>query len=363
MIYRSSWLPGSYFLSGKEIFIVIFSAILLLLLNFDFDNFFNYQIFKKNAIRSYSFIVCVVITISVLVYNFQEVSKSKNLFRIIAYLATIYIYLYLFPKFLTSNKLYFNKFISFLSYFGLITALFGFLTINSHPVGKFQGMLVSFITHPNNTSIIFTFTIPATIYLYYSSKDKLTKVQLWYYLISILIQIFAQLFTFTRAGMIATFAGILIFLIFKYKSKIFWFSPLIIPFPFFVSGFFSAKGTGSFFSRLFLLVPAYFMITDNKIRFLWGYGITDAFVQYRYNTIIYNITEDNIDDPHNTYVSLMIMLGFIGTITILGLVIYTLFMIKRTYSKTNLDKAKYFLIFSCLLPYLNLNSNLPPNKS
>lgn len=346
MIYRSSWFPGAAMLSGKEIFVVIFAAVFLLVLNFDFERFFNYQLFNKNVLRTLMIFVAIAAIISILFYNVQEITKFKNLFRILAYLSTAFIFLFVFPKFLSVNRIYINKFLFFLASFGLITALFGFITINSHPVGKYQGMLVSYITHPNNTSIIFTFTIPATIYLYYSTKSTVTDFQSKTYLVSIIIQIFAQLFTFTRAGMIATFVGILVFMIFKYKYKLLWFLPIMVPFPFLVSGFFSAKGTGSFFSRLFLLVPAYFMITEDKMRFLWGYGLTDAFVQYRQNTVLYNITESNIDDPHNSYVSLMIMLGFIGTITILGLLGLMIFKIKRLHSKTKNEKAKYFCIFS-----------------
>jgi hypothetical protein len=346
MVYRSSWLPGASFLLGNSLYLIIVSGLFLFVFNFDFNKFLGYRLFRKNPYRTYSIFIIFAVIVSIFLYNIQEVTKFNSLIRLLAYLSTFYIYLILFPKIITSDKNYLRKFISFISNFGFVCALFGFLTLNSHPVGKFQGMLVSFITHPNNTSIIFTFTIPATLYLYFVLNKDNFSLRKYYLIFSVIIQIFAQLFTLTRAGMIATFIGLLIFLIFKYRFKVLWLSPLILPIPFFASGFFYAKGAGSFFSRLFLLIPAYYMITENKIRFLWGYGITDAFLKYRNSLLIYNITEENIDDPHNTYISLLIMFGAVITVLLISFMIYFLYKIYREYSVSSTINSKFFYIFS-----------------
>jgi hypothetical protein len=250
------------------------------------------------------------------------------------------------PNFILSNIKYLKKLIKIVSVFGFIAAIFGFLTINNHPIGKYQGILVSFITHPNNTSIIFTISIPASIFIYYLEKDNNSVLKNVFYMFSILSQFIAQLFTYTRAGIIASLIGILIFFIFYYRSKIIWIFPVSIPIFFILYSFLIAKDVASFFSRLYLLIPAYFMITENNIRLLWGYGLTNAFIEYKKSKIIYTVLEENIDDPHNTYVSLILMFGLIVTILMLLVLIIILFRVLATYFKSYDKCIKLFTLYS-----------------
>ena len=88
------------------------------------------------------------------------------------------------------------------------------------------------------------------------------------------------------------------------------------------------------------------MITENKSRFLWGYGISDAFSHYKYNLMLFNFTEENIDDPHNTYVSLLLMFGFITTLFIVLFIISVLFFILKQIFKEEDKFVRYYFIFS-----------------
>ena len=247
MVYRSSWFPGASVLFGKEVYLITFAFILIFTLNFNFENFLKYVFLKQYYLRTSLIIIIAMILFSTLFYNFQELSQSKYFYRFTAYLATLYIYLYIFPKYLVSSKINLTKFIYFVSLFGIVLAIFGFITINSHSIGKFSGMLVSFITHPNNTSIIFTLSVPATMFLYFKSSEESTSAKKYFYLLSIIIQLAAQLFTYTRAGIIATFIGVIIFLILKYKGKILWYLPIALPLIHYISRIFQCKGYGIFF--------------------------------------------------------------------------------------------------------------------
>jgi len=150
-----------------------------------------------------------------------------------------------------------------------------------------------------------------TLYIIYWKWKEMTVFQRTFYVTSLLVQLVSQLFTFTRAGMIATAAGLLIFLFLIYRSKIILILPVFLGvIPIFVLSFFQAKGFGSFISRLYLLVPAYEMITESREKMLWGYGITNAFKEYGKRV---SLIEEYIKDPHNTYVTLLLMFGLVFT--------------------------------------------------
>jgi O-antigen ligase len=118
--------------------------------------------------------------------------------------------------------------------------------------------------------------------------------------------------------MIATAIGLMIFFLLYYRAKFVLLIPIftIIILVFGVS-FFQAKGYWSFLSRFYLLLPAFQMITFNRNRLFWGYGISNALVEYKKNLVVFSPEDFTVNDPHNTYVTLILMLGVVLTVILL----------------------------------------------
>lgn len=113
----------------------------------------------------------------------------------------------------------------------------------------------------------------------------------------------------------------------------------------------SIKGIDSPVSRFYLLLPAFNMIFSNKTHLLWGYGVSNGLIEYRKRLDEFNPNEFRINDPHNSYVTLLIMLGAIITLIVL-LFVFILIVkgIRRTLSNTfsNHTLVYIFLISSTL---------------
>ena len=218
---------------------------------------------------------------------------------------------------------YLSKFFSIISGFGFFFSLFGLIMYfaNFHPIPDYAFGMISLINHPNNTSMVITMTLFPTIYITIINWNRFTTYKKFYYLFSILVQLIGQLLTYTRAGMIATSIGLILFFILYFRGK----SLLIIPFvlvviPIFGAAFFQAKGFASFISRFYLLLPAYTMLMRTRDSLLWGYGLNNGIVEYKKTLVQFLPNEYLINDPHNTYVTMMIMFGLIFTVTLLIMV-------------------------------------------
>jgi len=331
---------------GKETYIILFLGFIVFLICFDFNELLNLKFFKLPISKLILSTLFFLLLFSILVYNNQELTHQRNLLRLICYFIYFQLFFIFIPRFFVNNPAFFEKFIKFIANLGFWSALFGFFTMFNHPYQEYNGMLLTFIIHPNNASIIFTITAITTLYFYYWKKDTFTLFQKYFYLFSITLQYFAQLFTYTRAGLIACAVGVTLFLILYYRGKFIIIIPVISTIvPYFLAGFFTAKGFNSFSSRFVLLIPAYYMIIESKTSMLWGYGVTEAFVKYKEYEVIYNVLETNINDPHNTYVSLTIMLGLVFTIMLIVSVIFLFIKSIIKILKLKSQKEKLFYIF------------------
>ena len=321
LIYRNSWLPGSRLIMGPiEIAIIDFLFFFSLILYFNLNKVMNTGI----KIRNFDYLLLISIGIltlySTIVYNIQELTNLYFLLRFVGYFAVLSQFFFFLPSFFSNYPNYFIKYLKFISYFGFYSALIGIIMyyLNIFPYSKFSYMLISILTHPNNASVIFTLSIITTVYLYYYEKPKVSRIKEYFYIFSIFLQIFSQLLTLTRAGMIGTFLGLAIFGIVVLKKKALFIYPIFsILIPFFVWGFVESKGFSSFVSRFYLLVPAYHMLIDSTKSMLWGYGFTNSLAVYQKYRIEYNVLEENIEDPHNAVVMLMLMVGVVIALLII----------------------------------------------
>ncbi|MCX7878864.1 MAG: O-antigen ligase family protein [Ignavibacteria bacterium] len=219
----------------------------------------------------------------------------------------------------------FESFIKALIYSGSLFAIVGLLMFYGgfHPLPVYDYALISVINHPNNTSIIFTICfLPNLFYIYWKYREfsLFEKVM---YISLFVIQLAAQLLTLTRAGMLATLAGLLLFFGFIYRRKAIFLLPIIIISSLtFGVAFFEAKGFASFVSRFYLLIPAFNMIFKDTKSTLWGYGLNNSLKEYKKELVNFSPSEFMINDPHNSYVTLALMFGLLITFIILFFIGY-----------------------------------------
>lgn len=355
MIYSKSWLPGMSLVGNREEFYAIGFCLFILLLGINFRSFLKANISIPDLSTFLIALLLLAFLISTFVYNGSELTSFRSLSVMFSYSLIICVFYFLLPPFFFQNNRLWLFFMKSISIFGFMFAVLGafILVFNLAPVGKWGFAMVSIIGHPNNTSIVFTISFMPTLYIIYWKWKEMTVFQRTFYIASLLVQLVSQLFTFTRAGMIATAAGLLIFLFLIYRSKIILILPVFLGvIPIFVLSFFQAKGFGSFISRLYLLVPAYEMITESREKMLWGYGITNAFKEYGKRV---SLIEEYIKDPHNTYVTLLLMFGLIFTAVLLVFVFNLLLktLLKAIKKKQVLEiRLLYIFLFSSAVSIL-----------
>lgn len=351
-LYRDSWLPGGGYLIGKEVYLITLMGFLLILYISDINNIFNFTPIRYLRVNKYQFLLIFLLMVSTFMYNIQEITNRNYLMRFFSFGVFIFIYFLLIPNFFYLNPGYFDKFLRLITYLGLLSAIFGFivLVLGINPKKEFSDQLTSYIVHPNNSSIIFTISCITTIYYYHRKKSVHSFRENIFYLTSFFIQIIAQLYTYTRAGYLGTSIGLLIYFSFYYRKKFLFILPMvIISIPFFLRGFVSSKGFESFLSRFLLLIPAYFTITKNEQTLLWGNGTSDALKQFQ-NNLMYNLPQEGVLDPHNSYVTLIMMFGILFSFVLFVLIIKQIFKgIKRILSSEDTKERLIFIYITSFI--------------
>lgn len=345
-MYSKTWLPGNLtIMGGKEPFFIFGMGLIVVLMYLNINEFLNLRIRFKAFETKIILMLLSFIAISILFYNIQEVTKAMNIAFLVSYALLITVFFYLFPRFLFLNPEYFEKFMYIVAHFGFVFAIFGifFYFSGITPIPKYSFGIVSFINHPNNTSIVFTTCLLPTIFIIYWKWNTLSVISKIYYILSVIAQLVAQLFTFTRAGLIACAVGMMIFFILYYRGKFLFILPFfVVSVPVFGAAFFQAKGFASFISRFYLLIPAYEMISQSTGRALWGYGVTNAMIEYKKKLTGMLPSEATINDPHNTYVTLILMTGIIFTFTLL---FFTALLIYKATRKVFSSKNRFEVLF------------------
>ncbi|MBZ0204302.1 MAG: O-antigen ligase family protein [Ignavibacteria bacterium] len=254
------------------------------------------------------------------------------------------------------NLGYFDKLVYFFSISSFIISLIGLLMFFSgfFPMLTFQGLLISVTNHPNYIPPLVVIGVLSTLYIYYTKSEFNSLFSKVFLIVSSITQGFALLLSFSRTGMIALAAGLLIFLAFVYRKKMLLMLPIVVfAVPFFLVGFVKAKGFVSFISRFYLLIPAYYMLISDKTKLLWGYGVTDAtktYVQYKFE---YGAFED-VNNPHNSYISYIMMYGLIFSFLFIVFIFGLLYKGIKNAIHVNDSQSKLFygFIISVVISYL-----------
>lgn len=346
--YRNSWIPGGHTLVGNEIWLYFLVSSIYLILILDFEKLLNLKLNLFSVYNKYIFALFVLLVISTLFYNIQEFSTIRSLFRFINYILYFIIFFYFVPEFLNSNPQFFRKFVLIISQIGLFTAAFGLVLFFADiaPDPKFAGTLVSFIDQPNYVVFIMNLGIMATIYYFDWRKENLSLVKKVFFISSIFIQFAATLLTLSRGGYIGIGIGLVVYFMFKFRSKIILILPFLVTIAvIIIPPFFKAKGFGSFLSRLYLLVPAYYMITRDYGAMMWGYGITNSLEAFLKYNRIYNVSEFHLNNPHNAIVSMILMFGMAFTLLMIFFVSLLLKRVSVKAFKENDTKKSLFYAF------------------
>ncbi|HMQ98039.1 MAG TPA: hypothetical protein PKE39_03360 [Ignavibacteria bacterium] len=350
VIYRNSWLPGGIALQGKEIFVIVILIILAFVYQFDLNilnNFLNFNLLRFENV--FFLFIFFSYSISIFVYNRQEISTVFNVFYTSTFLGYTYLFFIKVPQILCKSKELMKSFFVFIFYLGSFITFFGLLIYFAgiSPIEKYEFAAYSIIVHPNFTANLYTSFIICSVFYYLYYRIEFSDFYKRIVLVSIILQIISQLFTFGRGGYVGTAVSLGILFAFFYRKKIILLFPVIISLSALIfPRFLSAKGTGSFLSRFMLLIPAYHMMNENRTVFLWGYGAFSNIEIFSKYMIIYNILEENISDPHNSYIRLILMFGIIFTAS---LIIYILYLLSRLFFRILKSTSENERLFNSFL--------------
>lgn len=349
VIYRNSLLPGGSLVLGKENILFLCIILLAILVSVDF-----YYLSKQNLlnITRFNFVIFVsflILGLSTVLYNLQEIKKLNYLIRYLTFISYFIIFFILLPRHLNIFKTRFITLVFCIGAFSFIISLYGLfaLTTGLNPQGAYHNYLHSILLHPNYAAPIFVFGAACTIYYYYNSRgEDFSLIKKVLILVAIFIQFLAILLTFSRNGIFAFSIFCIFFSLFVFRKKYIFFIPLFfISFPLFLLNFITAKGFGSLISRLYLLIPAYQMMIESKKRLIWGYGITDTFSVYSDYMILFNVIENDIQNPHNAFISAILMFGLIFVFVIAIFYLFLLYKGAKLSLKSRKSEEQLFYGF------------------
>lgn len=367
IIFRDSWLPGALFVRENELEILLTDIIGIVVLLFLFD--FK-KILFKNLIPStleglFLYFLILIFFISTLLFNSQELFKHSKFIILFSLIINILLYFTLLPQYLLGNREKLNILMEYCSIFSLIISVIGLLMlfVGITPIeSKFRPYLISIIIHPNYVPPLLILGIFSSLFIYEQKKTKVAPIIKYFYFLSIVVQCFALLLTYSRNGMIALFLGLLVYLLLKYNYKGLIMAPIVVFIIPFTLGIFKTKGYGSFFSRFSLLIPAYIMLTSDKIKLLWGYGYATAFEEYQKNMLIYDpldsssLTKEIINNPHNSFISIILIFGLFFFILFIAFisVIFFKYLKQYIYKNNSHDRSWHISIISMTFAQLTL---------
>lgn len=357
VFYKSTWLPGSKFFINTSFYIVILLTFVTFLLLVDFELLESkFTIFDKD--NRIFLILTFVFLISSFIFNLHEFKSVYYTSFYLAYIFNFLIYFMMLPLLIINNRDVFFKMLYSISFFSLLFSIVGllllFLGVSTEV--RFIGKVTSIMVHPNFVPAVTLAGMFSTLIIIHTTHKSQLNLKLLY-IASFVIQFIAIFLSYARDGMIALLCGLAVFYLLAYRKYFFYTLPITIIFvPVFIYEFIKLKGFLSFFSRFLLLIPAYHLMLSDKVRLLWGYGASNATDMYLKYKIIYNILED-VNSPHNAYISYILMYGLIFTLIFLYFIFKVLFKGFMYSWKTNLHNVKVIMaaMVSMCISYLVVN--------
>ncbi|KXK45386.1 MAG: glycosyl transferase family 2 [Chlorobi bacterium OLB5] len=87
------------------------------------------------------------------------------------------------------------------------------------------------------------------------------------------------------------------------------------------------------------------MMIESKKRLIWGYGITDTFSVYSDYMILFNVIENDIQNPHNAFISAILMFGLIFVFVIAIFYLFLLYKGAKLSLKSRKSEEQLFYGF------------------
>lgn len=299
-----------------------------------------------------------LLVLSTLFYNFQEVTSLTYFVRFLDFACYFVIFFIILPKHILNSEKAFRKFVRLISFSGFIIAALGycFLILGFNPKPIYSGYMISIIYHPNYVPFIVIFGTVSTLFYLEMWKSSLSTFVQYFYIISSVIQILAVLHTYSRQAYIGLGISLMVFYFLKYRMKFFYLLPIFGSAFLVLIPFFKAKGFGSFISRLYLLIPAYYLMFKDTNTLLWGYGFTNTFDIYSKYNSVYGGGEI-MNNPHNSFVSMILMFGLPFTAILYITIVFLLlkFSIKSLISKNKREILLYGYFVTMIIAFIVLN--------
>lgn len=340
-------------IGGKALYVVILFTFIILLLNFNIIDYLNFNF--NNIFKHYFFLLLFLLFFISLLFNTQEISNFYYLTRLITFFCYLYLYFHLLPKLFNENPDYFFKFLRYLIGLGTLIGFLGLLMlfIGFSPSATRVGKFVAYANDPNFVAGNFIYCVLSTIY-YLINKREIININKKLILFGCLfIQCISLYFTYSRTSIIALLLGFILytFYIFRKKQLLTVYPFILAILPTVIIKVIQSKGFISVIMRFLLLVPAYYMVNNNTKRLLMGFGVTDAFAEYEKAKLFYNVfAEENINNPHNMFVSLILMFGLIFTVIFVIITFGFIFRcIKKSLHSPRSEKLFVGFVLSVLL--------------
>lgn len=316
--YNFSSLPYDIYLKDAVfVIILIFNLLVLFVYLNDTNKYPKIGFSFGDKLLLYLFVISFAI--SAFIFNSHDSFTPIGFSKYGAYLLSMFIVPIVTFRFFTKNIEMLDKFLLFLAIFGFITAIFGFMTVvipglNRHNV--YLGTTISFFKHPNATSSIYNFTIPATLFLLLFRKEKFSELVRLFLVIIIFVSFMGLFFTFSRFGTVSVILSLTL-LVYKYSKKLVIMFLLSLPIAsvFLIYDIFLSKGIGTIYSRMGILATTIEMLKGPVNNLLWGYGIVSTTKIFESIKISLSVTDLN-NVPHNIILYSILQYGLIPTVPI-----------------------------------------------
>ena len=343
--YGFSSFPGSNFTEVNNYAILAF-LYLLLLITFIFSRPQEYLSPNlSNTDKNILFVFTFFFFISIIT-NFKDLTEILGLGKIITIILSAFLMCGYIPGLILERRKTFTIFLKALVYFGIITGIFGVITIFFPYVNSFNvypGTSISYFKHPNATATIYNFTVPAALFFLFFRRNEISTYEKFVYTFGIALMFFNVLFTLSRTGIVSM--GI-IFLImsFSYSRKIFFISLLSLPvlLIYTLSGFLTSKGTSTAIGRIGLLATTIEMFNSSGIGKLLGHGSYSTIKIFEKIKISLNVSDEN-NVPHNVLVYFVLQFGLLPAIPLFIFLFKTFY---KSVKKLSQSKSKDVLSLS-----------------
>ena len=333
-IYARTVFPLAGQVTNGILIFGLFIFIFILLIELNINNLLSFQIKRSNKLLQFLFIVAIISFCYSYIHNIKYNLDIFSIAKTLSYFVVTFSFLFILAKKMFNDENFFEFILTFLLVFGIISSFLSFvmLIIGYHPIPAYSVTTTGFFAHPNTTSFLYTIVTPILIYKYFSKK-----ISFEIFIFILILFIICLLFTYSRAGYMGVFLGILVFTYNKSK-KIFISTVIILLIVIlsFVIEFAMAK-SGSSIGRALLIITAINMIVADQSSFLWGYGVYNFVDVFQSEKLFYGSVE-NVVDPHNLILLLGIQFGMLFTILII--LIIAIVIIKNFWKLHKINQLK-----------------------